>query len=72
MLENWPHARMLGNGPHPCNQFMIGVFLFLEARPFLYLGHIGLGNRPHMYRMLGNELNLWIVSRRLGYVIPLS
>ena len=25
-LENWAH--MLGNGPHPCNQFMIGVFLF--------------------------------------------
>ena len=26
VLENWPH--MLGNGPHLCNQFMIGVFLF--------------------------------------------
>ena len=26
------------------------------------LGHIGLGNGPHMYEysMLGNELNLWI------------
>ena len=29
VLENWPH--MLGNGPHPCNQFMIGVFLFWEG-----------------------------------------
>ena len=27
VLENWPH--MLENGPHPCTQFMIGVFLFL-------------------------------------------
>ena len=26
VLENWPH--MLGNGSHPCTQFMIGVFLF--------------------------------------------
>ena len=26
VLENLPH--MLGNGPHPCTQFMIGVFLF--------------------------------------------
>ena len=24
VLENLPH--ILGNGPHPCNQFMIGVF----------------------------------------------
>ena len=23
-------------------------------------GHIGLGNRPHMYSVLGNELNLRI------------
>ena len=53
---------MLGHGPHPCTQFMIGVFLFWggQARPFLYPGHIGLGNRPQMYSMLGNELNLWI------------
>ena len=26
VLKNWPH--MLGNGPHPCTQFVIGVFLF--------------------------------------------
>ena len=26
VLKNWPH--MLRNGPHPCTQFMIGVFLF--------------------------------------------
>ena len=26
VLEHWPH--ILGNGPHPCTQFMIGVFLF--------------------------------------------
>ena len=60
MLENWPH--LLGNGPHPCTQFMIGIFLFWGgyARRFLYPGHIGLGNRPHMYSILGNELNLWI------------
>ena len=44
VLENWPH--MLGNGAHPCTQFMIGVFLFIggQAMPFLYPGHIGLGN----------------------------
>ena len=49
---------MLGNEPHPFTQFMIGVFLFWGgyACPFLYPGHIGLGN---MYSMLGNELNLW-------------
>ena len=27
VLENWPH--MLGNRPHPCTQFMVGVFLVL-------------------------------------------
>ena len=26
LLENWP--QMLGNGTHPCIQFMIGLFLF--------------------------------------------
>ena len=26
VLENWPHV--LGNGPHPCTQFIILVFLF--------------------------------------------
>ena len=42
---------MLGNGPQPCTEFMIGVFLFWGggARSFLYPGPIGLGNRPHMY-----------------------
>ena len=29
VLENWPH--MFGHGPHPCTQFMIGVFLFWEG-----------------------------------------
>ena len=50
---------MLGNGPHMCSQFMIDVFLFWggQARPFLYPGYIGLGTRPYMYNMLGNELN---------------
>ena len=61
MLDNWPH--MLGNGPYPRTQFMIGVFLFWGGytRPFLYPGHIVLVNRPHMYQhVIGNELNLWI------------
>ena len=48
----------------------------LGYRPFLYPGHFGLGNRPHMYDMFGNELNLWIgviiITGRLGSAIPLS
>ena len=38
----------------------LGYSYFGQARPFLYPGHIGLGNRPHMYSILGNELNLRI------------
>ena len=26
----------------------------------LYPGHIGLGNRPQMYIILGGEINFWI------------
>ena len=38
-----------------------GLFLFWGgyARPFLYPGHIGLGNKGNIRTMLGNELNLW-------------
>ena len=55
---------MLCIGPHPCTQFIFGAFLFWggQAWPFLYPGHIGLGNRPHMYctvcQVMG--LDLWI------------
>ena len=31
-----------------------------QAGPFLYPGHIGLGNRPTIYSILGNELIIWI------------
>ena len=36
-LENWPHTRMLGNGPHPCTQLTVrlGYSHFGEVR----LGH---------------------------------
>ena len=41
----------------------------------LYPGHIGLGNRPQMYIIFGNELNLWtgfiLIMGRLGKVISL-
>ena len=49
------------------------VFLFLggKARPVLYPSHIGLGNRPQMYSILGKELNLWteviFIMVRLGH-----
>ena len=54
------------------------VFLFLggKARPVLYPSHIGLGNRPQMYSILGKELNLWIevifIMVRLGHYFILS
>ena len=31
VLENWPHTLGNGSPPHPCNQFMIGVFLFWQG-----------------------------------------
>ena len=51
---------------------MIEVFLFLEdfAKPFLYPGHIGLGNRPHMLDN-GPHLSLWDVLS-LGSFCPLG
>ena len=43
-------------------KFYISISNFSKTDFVRRLGHIGLGNGPHMYEysMLGNELNLWI------------
>ena len=69
-LATYEYVRKWASSVHSIYDWRIPI-LGCQARPFLYPGHIRLGNRPQMYRILGNELNLWIgvilITGRLGY-----